>query len=316
MTSALPMSRSEWKAALDALPSTPERIPAFFFGHGSPMLAMSAKGAGGSMKSVLNYAGPKGPLATFLQDFGPALLEKYKPKGIVVFSAHWDTTGQRLVTDYGDQNPLLMDYFGFDPEMYELEFNSRGDSALSQRVVDLFKEAGLKARTTSKVEQRGQDGRGFNGPGLDHGVFFPFRIMFGTEYRDIPIVQASIDGSLTPEGNWATGKAVTKLREEGILVLSGGLTVHNLRDFASFVPETANPLAKSFNDAVTVAISISDPKQRKEAMTALTRHPGFRASHPREDHFVPLYVAGGAGEEGDVRVLSALFGCQTVAFGL
>jgi aromatic ring-opening dioxygenase catalytic subunit (LigB family) len=47
-------------------------------------------------------------------------------------------------------------------------------------------------------------------------------------------------------------------REEGILILSGGLTIHNLRDPASFVPETANPLVREFNDAVSSAISISD----------------------------------------------------------
>ena len=40
--------------------------------------------------------GPNGPLARFLGDFGPALLEKYKPKGILVFSAHWETDGERL----------------------------------------------------------------------------------------------------------------------------------------------------------------------------------------------------------------------------
>jgi len=40
--------------------------------------------------------GPKGKLASFLGDFGPALLRKYKPKGIVVFSAHWETEGERL----------------------------------------------------------------------------------------------------------------------------------------------------------------------------------------------------------------------------
>jgi aromatic ring-opening dioxygenase catalytic subunit (LigB family) len=47
---------------------------------------------------------------------------------------------------------------------------------------------------------------------LDHGVFIPFRIMFGHEYLDIPIVQASIDGSLSPEKNWEIGSAVSKLR--------------------------------------------------------------------------------------------------------
>lgn len=45
---------------------------------------------------VMEHMGPKGPLATFLKDFGPALLKKYQPKGIVVFSAHWETAGERV----------------------------------------------------------------------------------------------------------------------------------------------------------------------------------------------------------------------------
>ena len=75
-----PATRTEWRKALDDLPSTPDNIPAFFFAHGSPRLV---------------YPNP-GPLEQFLRDFGPALLQKYQPKGIVVFSAHWETTGERL----------------------------------------------------------------------------------------------------------------------------------------------------------------------------------------------------------------------------
>ncbi|KAI0048213.1 Extradiol ring-cleavage dioxygenase, class III enzyme, subunit B [Auriscalpium vulgare] len=313
---SLPQTPADWQRALDALPDTPHNIPAFFFGHGSPMLAWPEKriaSAGDHMRPVIDHIGPKGPLAAFLRDFGPSLLAKYKPTAIVVFSAHWETDSERLVTDYGDENPLLMDYYGFDHEMYQLKFSSRGDSAVSSRVVELFKEAGLRARVTTPDEPRGQDGRGFPGPGLDHGVFVPFRIMFGESFRDVPIIQASIDASLSPQKNWDIGKAVTKLRQEGILVISGGLTVHNTRDFSSFTPAGAGPEYVSFNDAVSTAIS---PTQRKAAMVELPNHSGFRRAHPREDHFVPIYVAAGAGEEGDVRVVSGLFGCQTVAFGL
>jgi aromatic ring-opening dioxygenase catalytic subunit (LigB family) len=51
----------------------------------------------------------------------------------------------------------------------------------------------------------------------------------------------------------------------------------------------------------------------------LTKHKGFRAAHPREEHFVPIYVAAGAGDDDgaeEVRVLSAIYGAQTVAFGV
>lgn len=46
------------------------------------------------------------------------------------------------------------------------------------------------------------------------------------------------------------------------------------------------------------------------------KHRGFRLAHPREDHFVPIYCAAGAGEEGDVKVVSAIYGAPTFAFGL
>lgn len=158
------------------------------------------------------------------------------------------------MTDYGDDQPLLMDYFGFDRELYELKFSSNGSHELSERVVSAFKSAGMLARLTTSVEPRGQDGRGYPGPGLDHGVFVPFRIMFGHTFRDVPIVQASIDSSLSPETNWQVGKAVAKLREEGILILSGGLTIHTFKDWSAFAESTAKPIFKEFDQAILDAV--------------------------------------------------------------
>lgn len=90
-------TQEEWRKALDSLPSTPKKIPVFFFAHGSPLLALpEPEASSGAYGSTGVYAGPAGPLATFLKDFGPALLRKYKPKGIVVYSAHWETSGDRL----------------------------------------------------------------------------------------------------------------------------------------------------------------------------------------------------------------------------
>ena len=92
MTS-LPKTQAEWRQALDALPSTPNKIPSFFFAHGSPTLA----GRGGGIPKVfMDSMGPQGTLAKFLGDFGPHLINKYNPKGIIVFSAHWETSGESL----------------------------------------------------------------------------------------------------------------------------------------------------------------------------------------------------------------------------
>jgi len=302
--------------ALQDLPSTPDNIPAFFFGHGSPMLAFHPDAAK-AMGEFASYQGPTGALAKFLKAFGPALLKKYTPKAIVVFSAHWETRNERLVTDYGDDQPLLMDYYGFPAALYQLKFKSRGDSELSRRVVSLYQKHNFKARTSPPSEPRGDDGRGFRGPGLDHGVFVPFRLMFGEDFTSIPIVEVSMDASLDPERNWQIGRAVSELRKEGVLVLSGGLTAHNLGDRSSFSPATARPVHKEFDAAIHDAIKLEDATARKKAMLSLTRHPGFRASQPREDHFVPLYIAAGAGEgDGEVRTIVNGYGIPTFVFGV
>ena len=185
-------------------------------------------------------------------------------------------------------------------------------------------QAGVRARLTGPNEARGMDGRGFQGPGLDHGVFIPFRLMFGEEFRGVPIVQASIDGSLNPESNWNLGKAIAKLRcvysvltthqcffcprvftsyrhatshrDEGILVLSGGLTIHNLQDRTCFLPETANPLVREFNDAVSSAISVSDVSIIRQSvlylalLTALFQSPLRGGPHSLPSHDTKVFA--------------------------
>ena len=260
MASDLPLIRSAWQDRLATLPGSPDSIPPLFYGHGSPLLLFSKDVADRDTRwspGMIKHWGPESPLANFLRDFGPALLAKYQPKGILVFSAHWETQGEQLgmsfspsaafdvhcycetVTDYGDENPILIDYYNFDPELYKVKFSSHGDTTLSKRVVELFQnvrtpvaspqfllgtasaalpypfsflQAGISARLTTKDETRGLDGRGFEGPGFDHGVFVAFKLMFGEDFHSVPIVQASIDGSMSPEGNWALGKAITSLR--------------------------------------------------------------------------------------------------------
>lgn len=45
-------------------------------------------------------------------------------------------------------------------------------------------------------------------------------------------------------------------RDEGILILSGGLTAHNLGDRSSFSPDTARAVHKEFDKAVHQAVGI------------------------------------------------------------
>jgi aromatic ring-opening dioxygenase catalytic subunit (LigB family) len=46
---------------------------------------------------IFKAAGPEGTLAQFLQDFGKELVEKYNPRAIVVFSAHWEAPRNQIL---------------------------------------------------------------------------------------------------------------------------------------------------------------------------------------------------------------------------
>jgi len=78
-----------------------------------------------------------------------------------------------------------------------------------------------------------------------------------------------------------------------------------------------------FHNAIIQAVQIKDSTTRREALQALTRHRGFRAANPREEHFVPLYVAAGAGDaptgeekDGESIVLADIYGMSSFAFGV
>jgi len=43
-----------------------------------------------------------------------------------------------IVTDYGEDNPMYFDYYGFTPDFFKIKFKSRGDSRLANRIVDLY----------------------------------------------------------------------------------------------------------------------------------------------------------------------------------
>lgn len=140
--------------------------------------------------------------------------------------------------------------------------------------------------------------------------------MFSPTFNKIPIVQVSINSSLELDDEWALGRALDSLRSDGVLILAGGLPVHSFRERAAFSENTARPIFKEWSEAILKASEIQEPEARKDALYALPRHAGFRVSNPREEHFIPLYIAAGAGEQGGSRILCSLYGAPTIAFGI
>ncbi|MDB5893267.1 MAG: dioxygenase [Rhodoferax sp.] len=209
----------------------------------------------------------------------PSLLPA-TPSAILIVTAHWETAVPSFT---GAERPgLIYDYHGFPPETYALTYPAPGDPALAARAAELVRQAGLPAAVDPAY-------------GWDHGVFIPLKVMFPD--AAVPVVAMSLQHSLAPALHCALGAALQGLRDEGVLVIGAGMSYHNLRDFAA-----AAPASFAFHDWLDGALA-GTRAERTGRLAKWQQAPGGRASHPREEHLLPLMVASGAGSDQPARRL-------------
>lgn len=203
-----------------------------------------------------------------------------EPKAILIITAHWET---RTPSFTGGAHPsLIYDYYGFPPETYELTYPAPGLPSLAHRAADLLKQAGFP----SVVEED---------YGWDHGVFIPLKVMYPEAH--VPVVAMSLHESLNPELHSHLGRALAPLRDEGVLIVGAGMSYHNLRNFADYASESY-----AFHDWIDQTVQ-AGWQERCDKLAHWQTAPGGRASHPREEHLLPLMVASGAGSDLPGRVI-------------
>jgi 4,5-DOPA dioxygenase extradiol len=240
-------------------------MPSIFLSHGSPMLAVQDSPAG-----------------RFLDALGAQLPP---PRAIVVASAHYESPAVRV-----GAHPLpatVHDFGGFPRELYELRYPAPGHPALAARVVGLLDAAGLEATEDAAR-------------GLDHGVWVPLRRMY--PWADIPVVPLSVSTRGEARTQFAVGRALRPLRDEGVLVIGSGGFVHNLRELDWQHPHAPmTPWSAAFADWMRERLAASDV----DALLDWERQaPQARRAHPTTEHLMPLFVAlGAAGEGARTRVL-------------
>jgi aromatic ring-opening dioxygenase catalytic subunit (LigB family) len=196
-----------------------------------------------------------------------------RPKAILVVSGHWEEPA--FTVGSAERPGLIFDYYGFPEHTYQLQFDAPGSPALARRVRELLADAGLPA-----AEDPGR--------GWDHGVFVPLKLV--TPEADIPVVQLSLKSDLDPAAHLAAGRALTSLREEGVLIVGSGMSWHNMRGFSPAFT------AKSGAFDAWLSEVVGDPARREAALASWTQAPYAREAHPREEHLAPLFVAAGAAE--------------------
>lgn len=197
-----------------------------------------------------------------------------RPKSILCISAHWTTAAP---TASGARQPeTIHDFYGFPDELYGLHYPAPGAPELADRVHEVLAAAGMACAIDPAY-------------GLDHGAWNPLMLIYPE--ADIPVTQLSIQPQLGPAHHLTLGRALAPLRGEGVLILATGGVVHNLRQFHVDRERPAD-WALSFDAWVAERIAAGD----SEALVRYrqTRPDGAKA-HPTDEHFMPLFVAMGAG---------------------
>ena len=254
----------------------------------TPMPALYLPHGGGP---AFFMQGPMGdlfrPMGEFLASVDSLL--PATPSAIMVVSAHWEAPVATVTS--GAHPELIFDYFGFPPETYQLTYAAPGSPALAASAADLLRGADIDVRVDPAY-------------GWDHGVFIPLKVMYPE--ADIPVVAMSLRAGLDPGHHTDIGAALRPLRDEGVLIVGSGMSYHNLRVMDDEAAST------EFHRWLDAALH-GDADHRRQALSTWMTAPSARASHPREEHLLPLMVASGSGgDESATKLWAGRFGSTPV----
>ncbi len=233
--------------------SQSERMPAIFIGHGSPMNALADNAFTDSLHTL-----------------GKSI---ERPKAILVISAHWLTMNKTYVS----VNPAphtIYDFGGFPRELSEVKYEPKGAPEVAREVIKDVKSIGI-------LEEHKM--------GLDHGAWSVLRHIYPD--ADIPTFQMSIDFSKPPQFHFELARELQNLRNKGVLILSSGNIVHNLRQI-NWSGDSSKPFdwALEFD---TLVKSKLDNRQLADLADFKSFGALGQIAHPSYDHYLPmLYTAG------------------------
>lgn len=245
-------------------------LPVVFVSHGAPTMAIDTAD----------------PTHRFLAGLGRELP---LPRAIIIISAHWED--EAFAVTGASRLSTIHDFSGFDPALYDIRYEPPGAPALAADIAALVAGAGLPSRVDANR-------------GLDHGAWVP--LMLAYPNAEVPVVQVSLRRGLDASQHIALGKALAPLREQHLIIASGG-AVHNLRelDWQRIGAPHEKPTTQWAQDFETwLRETMALPGQQRSARLAQWQQaPGARRAHPREEHLIPLHVAAGAAEDGPASLI-------------
>ncbi|MFC0272944.1 dioxygenase [Metabacillus herbersteinensis] len=235
-------------------------LPSFFIAHGAPLIAIE-----------------NNEYTQFLSHLGQGLP---RPKAIVLFSAHWESSTQKVSSV--DEYSTIYDFGAFPEELFRIQYPAKGNEEITKEIQDLFKNQGVSFEIDTKR-------------GLDHGAWVVLRLLYPN--AEIPVISMSINPQLSPEEQYRVGKSLSELREKDVLIIGSGGTVHNLRalNWAKDNGEV-DDWALNFDEWLSSHLENWDLASLYNydslASTAKLAVPPYG-----NEHFVPIFYAMGAADK-------------------
>lgn len=232
-------------------------MPAAFVGHGSPMNAIASNRYTDAWKR-----------------FGQAVP---RPRAILVVSAHWYINATAVTAM--PRPRTIHDFYGFPRELFDVEYPAPGLPELAAEISDLVHPTWVGADVDSW--------------GIDHGTWSVLVHAFPD--ASIPVVQLAINANEPADYHLRLGAELAGLRERGVLVVTSGNIVHNLRGMDPGLSDAGFDWAQRFDDAASAQL-LDSPAE----VATLDAHRDYALAVPTPDHFIPfLYFAGIASASTD-----------------
>lgn len=236
-----------------------ERMPVFFFGHGSPMNAIESN--------------------NFTKEWQAIGDRLTRPKAILCISAHWETEGTWVTAM--EHPRTIHDFGGFPQALFDVQYPAPGSPEVAELIAETI--------VTAPV------GRDENW-GLDHGCWSVIRNLY--PQADIPVLQMSIDYTKGLEYHYALAKELRKLRTKGILIVGSGNMVHNLGLVAWDKIRVENYAYDWALEANSRMKELIRDKDHRPLIEYHRQGQAFRLAIPSPEHFIPLLYALSL-QEGD-----------------